>query len=318
MGILESTDRGPLHFRPQRRPANIASMADTSLAGRSILITGASSGIGRASALALAARGAQLYLAGRSEERHREVLEAVRATGASARFLSLDLSQLASVRECAERFLALGVPLHVLINNAGMAGSRGTTQDGFERAFGINHLGPFLLTELLLERLASSAPSRIVNLSSKAHYQVRSIDWAALQQPTRTRAAFAEYAVSKLCNVLHARELAVRLRGRGVSTYALHPGVIASDIWRRVPWGLRQLIHLFMRSNEEGALTTLHCATSESAGRETGLYYDECAPRTPSALALDDALARELAEKSRQWAGLQASPEGRLTPVAGT
>jgi retinol dehydrogenase 12 len=172
-----------------------------------------------------------------------------------------------------------------------MAGSRGITHDGFERAFGINHLGPFLLTELLLARLASSAPSRIVNLSSKAHYR----------------------AVSKLCNVLHARELAERLRGRGVSTYSLHPGVVASDIWRRLPWPVRRLIHLFMRSNEQGALTTLHCAASEAAGRETGLYYDDCAPRTPSPLALDDALAHELGEKSREWAGL-----GNLTPAAGT
>lgn len=287
-------------------------MADDSLAGRSILITGASSGIGRATAIALAARGAQLCLAGRSEERHRDVLGAVRAAGASARFLNLDLSRLASVRECAEQFLALGVPLHVLINNAGMAGSRGTTHDGFERAFGINHLGPFLFTELLLDRLASSAPSRVVNLSSKAHYRVRRIDWAALQQPTRTRAAFHEYSVSKLCNVLHARELAERLRGRGVNTYSVHPGVVASDIWRRLPWPVRQLMHLFMRSNEHGALTTLHCAVSEAAGRETGLYYDDCAPTTPSALALDGALAHELREKSREWAGLPP-----ITPAAG-
>jgi len=279
-------------------------MTSESLDGRSILITGASSGIGRATALALGARGATLYLAGRSEERHREVIDALRAAGARPHFLPLDLSSLASVRECAQSFLALDVPLHVLINNAGMAGSRGLTRDGFERAFGINHLGPFLLTELLLERLASSAPSRIVNVSSKAHYRVRAIDWAALREPTRTRSAFPEYGVSKLCNVLHARELAERLRGRGVSTYALHPGVIASDVWRHVPWGVRQLMLLFMRSNEEGAATSIHCATSLAAAKETGLYYDECAPKDPSALALDPSLARELATKSRQWAGL--------------
>ncbi|HTV20771.1 MAG TPA: SDR family NAD(P)-dependent oxidoreductase [Polyangiaceae bacterium] len=279
-------------------------MNGESLDGRSILITGASSGIGRATALALAARGATLYLAGRSEERHRDVLEAVRAMRVPVHFLPLDLSRLASVRECAERFLALDVPLHVLLNNAGMAGSRGLTADGFERAFGINHLGPFLLTELLLERLGRSAPSRIVNLSSKAHYRVRRIDWAALQQPTRNRSAFPEYAVSKLCNILHARELATRLQGRGINTYALHPGVVASDIWRRLPWLLQRGMMLFMRSNEDGARTSLHCATSDAAGRETGLYYDDSSPKRPSPLALDDALARELAEKSRQWAGL--------------
>lgn len=274
-----------------------------SLAGRSILITGASSGIGRATALALGARGARLYIAGRSEERHRELLDALRAADAHAQFLPLDLSRLASVRECAARFLALGAPLHVLINNAGMAGARGVTHDGFELAFGVNHLGPFLFTELLLERIASSAPSRIVNVASKAHYRVRSIDWAALRQPTRTRSGFPEYSLSKLCNVLHARELAERLRGRGVSTYSLHPGVIASDVWRNVPWPVRKLIQLFMRSTEEGATTSLHCATSEAAGRETGLYYEECAPKQPSPLALDDRLMHELTEKSRQWVG---------------
>lgn len=110
--------------------------------------------------------------------------------------------------------------------------------------------------------------------------------------------------MSKLCNVLHARELAQRLRGRGVSTYSLHPGVIASDIWRGLPWGVRQAAQLFMRSNDAGARTTLHCAASEAAGRETGLYYDECKPRTPSALAQDDALGIELREKSRGWVGL--------------
>jgi NAD(P)-dependent dehydrogenase (short-subunit alcohol dehydrogenase family) len=275
-----------------------------SLAGRSILITGASSGIGRTTALALGARGASLYIAGRSEERHREVLDAVRAAGAKVLFLPLDLSRLASVRECAAQFLALGAPLHGLINNAGMAGARGLTQDGFELAFGVNHLGPFLFTELLLERLASSAPSRIVNVASKAHYRVRSIDWAALRQPTRTRSGFPEYSLSKLCNVLHARELSERLRGRGVSTYSLHPGVVASDVWRTVPWPLRQLMRLFMRSTEEGAATSIHCATSAAAGQETGLYYEECAPKRAGTLARDDGLMRELTEKSRQWVGV--------------
>lgn len=300
-------------------------MGSESLAGRSFLITGASSGIGRATALALGRRGATLFLAGRSEERHREVLDALRAAGNPARFLALDLSRLASVRECAERFLELGEPLHVLINNAGLAGSRGLTHDGFELAFGVNHLGPHLLTELLLERIVRSAPSRIVNVASKAHYRVRRIDWAALREPTRSPTGFPEYALSKLCNVLHARELALRLQGRGVSTYALHPGVIASDVWRRVPWGVRQLMLLFMRSNEEGAATSLHCATSQQAAQETGLYYDECAPKAPSPLALDVELARELDRRSREWAGLgpvergaePSRPSGRQMDVTG-
>jgi retinol dehydrogenase 12 len=282
-----------------------------SLTGRSILITGANTGIGRATALALGVRGATLYLAGRSEQRHRGLVDHLRSAGANVQFLPLELAKLASVRECAARFLALGAPLHVLINNAGVAGARGLTEDGFERTFGINHLGHFLLTELLLERLASSAPSRIVNVASSSHYHAPSIDWHALRRPTATLSGYSEYAVSKLCNVLHATELAERLRGTSITTYSLHPGVVASDVWRHVPWGVRHLMRLFMRSNEEGARTPLHCATSEAAGAESGLYYEEGAPRAPSALARDVALARELAQRSREWTQASVRPVPR-------
>jgi retinol dehydrogenase 12 len=275
-----------------------------SLKGRSILITGANTGIGRATAVALAHAGATLYLAGRSEHRHQGVLEEVRSAGSRATYLPLNLAELGSVRACAARFLELGEPLHVLINNAGMAGSRGTTAGGFERTFGINHLGPFLLTELLLERLRHSAPSRIVNVSSKAHYKVEAIDWQRLREPTQTGTGFYEYRVSKLCNILHAAELGRRLAGSGVSTYSLHPGVIASDVWRTVPWGLRQLMRLFMGSNEEGARTSLHCAAASEAAAQTGLYYDECRPKTPSSLTQDVALQDELRDRSRQWVGV--------------
>lgn len=272
---------------------------------RTILITGASSGIGRATALALAAPGTRLLLAGRSEERHREVLAEVARRGASAAHLPLDLERLASVRACAERVLADAGPLHVLINNAGVAGSRGLTSDGFERTFGVNHLGPFLLTELLLERLIRSAPSRIVNVASRAHFAARRIDWAALRRPTRTLTGLREYAVSKLCNVLHAKELGARLHGRGVTTYAVHPGMIASEIWREVPWGVRQLMLRFMASNEQGAATSVYCAAAaEAAGHESGLYYVRSKPRAPSTLARDPELARELRERSLEWCGL--------------
>jgi NAD(P)-dependent dehydrogenase (short-subunit alcohol dehydrogenase family) len=271
------------------------------LHGRTVLITGASSGIGRASAVALARQGASLVLAGRSQERHQNVLAETRAAGAKVRFLELDLGELRSVRACAERFLALDEPLHVLLNNAGLAGSRGLSADGFERTFGINHLGHFLLTELLLERLRRSAPSRIVNVSSKAHLGPRGIDWSALREPTKSRTGFPEYAVSKLCNVLHAKHLAQRLAGSGVNTYALHPGVIASDVWRHVPWGLRQLMLLFMDSNEQGAATSLHCAASEAAAAQTGLYYDSSKPAAASPLADDAALQATLHERSLEW-----------------
>jgi NAD(P)-dependent dehydrogenase (short-subunit alcohol dehydrogenase family) len=268
---------------------------------QTILITGANTGIGRATALALARRGVTLYLAGRSEARHRGVLAEVRAAGGKASYLALDLGDLASVRRCAEHFLALGEPLHVLLNNAGVAGCRGTTVSGFELAFGVNHLGHFLLTELLLERLKLSAPSRVVNVASKAHYGAKQLDWSALERPTRSLTGYREYEVSKLCNVLHAKELALRLEGTGVTTYALHPGLIASDVWRQVPWLLRRVMLSFMGSTEAGSATSLYCATSEHVAQHTGLYYDACRPCKPSRLARDPALARALYEKSAEW-----------------
>lgn len=268
---------------------------------QTVLITGANTGIGRATALGLARRGATLYLAGRSEERHREVLAEVRALGGKASYLQLDLGELASVRACAARFLELEEPLHVLLNNAGLAGSRGTTRDGFELTFGVNHLGHFLLTELLLGRLKRSAPSRVVNVASKAHFGVKELDWRALERPTRSLTGFREYEVSKLCNVLHAKELSLRLEGTGVTTYSLHPGMIASDVWRQVPWLLRRLMLPFMLSTEAGAATSLYCATSDEAARQTGLYYDACRACPPSQLARDPVLARSLYERSAEW-----------------
>lgn len=270
----------------------------------SIFITGASSGLGRATATALAGPGVSIYLAGRSEERHRKVLEEVTARGAQAEFLPLNLADLASVRDCAEQFHDTGAPLHVLINNAGLAGSRNTTVDGFELTFGVNHLGHFLLTELLLDRLRASSPSRIVNVASDVHFSAASIDWSALQRRTRSLTGLPEYAVSKLCNVLHARELAERLADSGVTTYALHPGVVATEVWRNVPWGLRQAIRMFMTAPDEAARTTIHCATNDDAGRETGLYYADCQPKEPSRLAQDHLLAAELRERSLAWTGL--------------
>lgn len=276
--------------------------ATRDLDGKTILITGANTGIGRATAVALAARGAGLFLAGRSVERMRPVLDELRGAGhPDVTFLPLDLGDLASVRACAEEFLATGRPLHVLVNNAGLAGQRGLTKDGFERAFGVNHLGHFLLTELLLPRLKSSAPSRVVIVASRAHTRVKGIDWDALQKPTATTSGFPEYGVSKLCNVLHARALAQRLEGTGVTTYALHPGVIASDVWREVPWPFRSLIKLFMKSNEEGAATSIHCATAPELATLTGRYHDDCREVKPSSLALDDALADELWRRSMEW-----------------
>jgi retinol dehydrogenase 12 len=280
-------------------------MSTSDLDGRTFLITGANTGIGLETARALAARDARVYIAVRSEERGRRAIEEIagRTGNRNLALLSLDLGDLDSVRRCAEAFLATGEPLHVLINNAGLAGSRGTTTSGFERMFGTNHVGPFLLTALLLDRLRSSAPARIVNVASAAHYSATGIDWDAVRRPTRSVTGMREYSVSKLANVLHAQELARRLEGTGVTTYSLHPGVIASDIWRRVPWPVRSLMKRRMDTPERGARTSLYCATSPDVAGESGRYYDDCRPKEPGAAATA-GLAAELWRRSREWTGV--------------
>jgi retinol dehydrogenase 12 len=246
-----------------------------------------------------------VFVASRSEQKTRPVIdEIVGQTGNQAvEFLSLDLGNLDSVRTCASEFLRTGEPLHGLINNAGLAGSRGMTDSGFELAFGTNYVGPFLLTALLLDRVREAAPSRIVNVSSIGHYRAPGIDYERVRQPTKSVTGMPEYCVSKLGNVLHAQELARRLDGSGVTTYSLHPGSIASDVWRRVPWPIRPLIKRRMQSPAEGARTSLYCATSPDVAGESGHYYDSCRRKEPAAAATPE-LAAELWDHSVAWVGL--------------
>lgn len=279
-------------------------MTNTSLAGKVVLITGANTGIGRVAARALALQGAHVFLACRSREKTEPVLQEIARLSqgkAKADYLPLDLGDLASVRNCAALFLAHELPLHILINNAGLAGQKGLTASGFELAFGTCHVGHFLLTQLLLDRLKTSAPARVVVVASKAHAQAKSIDFAALRNPTASLAALQEYAVAKLANILFAAELSRRLQGTGVTTYALHPGVVATDVWRSVPWPLDRLIKYFMISTEQGAATTLYCATSPVVANDSGLYYDNCRVATPTAVARDITLAKRLWEESEAW-----------------
>jgi retinol dehydrogenase 12 len=207
---------------------------------------------------------------------------------------------LVSVRRCAREFLALDEPLHVLINNAGVAGRRGLTTDGFELAFGVNHVGHFALTAALLDRLAACAPARVVTVASDAHYRARGVDFEAVRRRTASFTGFPEYAVSKLANVLFSAELSRRVADRGITTYAVHPGVVASDIWRRVPWPARPLMKLRMLSPEDGARTSLFCATSDSVAAATGRFYDDCREREPAAVATPE-LARVLWERTQAW-----------------
>jgi NAD(P)-dependent dehydrogenase (short-subunit alcohol dehydrogenase family) len=295
----------------------LASHADKPLSGRVALITGANTGIGLVCACELARRGAHLFITCRDAATSHKAQEQIRSASGNQRVeaLEMDLGDFTSVQRCAQTFLGRDLPLHLLVNNAGLAGQRGLTASGFELAFGVNHMGPFLFTWLLRERLMASAPARIVTVASRAHYRATGLDWDALRQTTRTRTALDEYSNSKLANVLFSAELGRQLAGTGVSSHALHPGVVASDIWRALPWPIRQLMKLGMISVEQGALTTLHCATAGDVAGETGLYYDKCQPRTPSVLARDAALAAELWRRSAQWVNAQHDIDyPRVTP----
>lgn len=277
--------------------------------GKTVLITGANTGIGRVTAEQLARRGAHVVLACRSAERTLPVVEGIETHGGVASFLPLDLADLASVRACAEAFLSSGRPLFMLVNNAGLAGQRGVTKQGFELAFGTNHLGHFLLTKLLLPRLREEAQTasaeysgaipRIITVASASHFSAKGIDFEALQHATASRTGVPEYAVSKLANVLFAKELARGRAGSGITSVALHPGVVASDVWRSVPWPFRSLMKLFMLTSEQGARTTLHCAMASDL--EDGAYYDKQRTKRASALADDEALAKQLWERSEEW-----------------
>lgn len=278
------------------------------LQGRTFLVTGATAGIGLATAGALAGRGGRVVLTGRDAARTRAAVDTVRRSSGRDDVCSvpLDLASLASVREAADAFGELGVPLHVLVANAGQAGIRGVTADGFELAFGTNHLGHFLLTTLLLDRLRAAAPSRVVVVASQSHEQARGIDWDALRRPTATYSGMREYGVSKLCNVLFARELARRERPQGVTAYSLHPGVIASEIWKRVPWPVRPIATRFMRSPEDGARTSVHCATAPGIEADSGAYFSDCAVHRVNPVVTDE-LAAALWRRSEAWVA-EAAP----------
>lgn len=276
------------------------------LLGRSFLVTGANSGIGFALSEALAARRATVILAGRSVERTAAAEAAIRSAHphATTELLPLDLADWSSVRRAAGEIRQRHPSLDVLVNNAGVAGTRGVSADGYHLTYATNHLGPFLFTQLLLPSLRSAPQGRIVNVSSVAHRSVKELDWSLLTTtPSRVNGTIQDYAATKLMNILHANELTRRLAGSRVTTCALHPGGVASNIWRALPAPLQWLIKLFLISNEEGARTPLFCATAPELGTVSGRYYvkEREAPTNP--LAHQAGLAGELWRRSLEATG---------------
>jgi NAD(P)-dependent dehydrogenase (short-subunit alcohol dehydrogenase family) len=273
------------------------------LEGKTFVVTGANTGIGRATAEALALRGGHVVFAGRSPDRTLPVIEELRGRDpkVSATFLRLDLGSLAQIAESAAELLETEKRIDVLILNAGLAGHQGQTEDGFEIQFGVNHVGHYLFTRLLLDRLEESRPSRVVVVSSRNHLQAETIDWDAVQKPTATTLGLHEYNVSKLANVLFAKELARRVDGKGITTYSLNPGQVASDVWRRIPKPIAWLWKKRMLTVEQGAETSIYCATAPELAGETGHYYQRSKREKNNPVADDLELARELWERSEAW-----------------
>ncbi len=280
------------------------------LQGRVCLVTGATSGIGRAAARALAGLGAELVLLCRDRGRGEETARWIqRETGnTKVDLLLADLASQAEVRRAAREFLAAGRPLHVLLNNAGLIlRRRSETVDGIETTFAVNHLAYFLLTNLLLERLKQSAPARVVNVASGAHRmaggRIRFADLGFREGYSAMRV----YGHSKLANILFTRELARRLEGTRVTASCMHPGFVGSNFGKNngpLEALLMTLGRPFARSPERGADTAVWlCASPEVEGRSGGYWYDRRETR-PNAAASNDEDARRLWEASARMTGL--------------
>lgn len=262
-----------------------------------VMITGVSSGIGRATALEMGRRGHHVIGAGRSADGVAPVVGQIEQAGGSAEYLHLDLASLESAREAAKTFEDTGRALDVLVNNAGVGAGRGVTEDGFEIQFGVNHLGHFALTHHL--RRTFRPGTRIVQVSSAAHFNVDGIDFERVQGRTRSMLGWREYSVSKLANVLFVREMA--RRQPDWRTYAVHPGMTDTGIF---PAWVRPFVRHRLFTPEQGAETIVWCATSPDVSDESGEYYRNKEGRPPSETARDDDLARELWKRSELWCGV--------------
>ncbi len=270
----------------------------TSMAGRTVLITGGTGGIGRATAEGLAALGARVAITGRDAVRAEDTAREIRAaTGAQVDVLVADLASQAEVRSLADEALDCLPRIDVLVNNVGgYWNTRKLTVDGLEHTFAVNHLAPFLLTQLLLDRLKQGARSRVVTVASHAHAQ-GTIDFDDLQGEHSYSGARA-YHQSKLANVLFTYELARMLQGSGVVANALHPGVVNTAFGAEDPGRTQRLVvpflHPFMKSPASGAATSIHVASDPGLERVRGLYFANSKARRSSKPSYDQKTAARL------------------------
>ena len=300
--------------RPPARHGTVAGSMSDSHRPLVCLVTGATGGSGLATAEGLARSGADVIIGARSPARAEAARDRIAsATGSDRLEVALaDLSVQADVRRLAAEVARRHDRLDVLVNNAGLvAMRRQQTADGFELTWAVNHLAPFLLTNLLTDLLVASAPARVVTVSSGAHTAAR-MDLDDPQFAHRRYSGMAAYGQSKLANILFTAELARRLEGTGVTANCLHPGVVGSDFGRRAGglFGLGwRIIRPFALSPERGARTSIYLATSPEVAGVTGRYFFRSRPAQPSSLARDADLARRLWDASERMTGLApASP----------
>jgi NAD(P)-dependent dehydrogenase (short-subunit alcohol dehydrogenase family) len=282
------------------------------MSGKTVVVTGANSGIGFETAAALGRAGAHVVMTGRdaarTEEARRRLQE--RVPSASLDSVVFDLASLASVRAGADELIERLSRIDVLINNAGlMLSKRRETVDGFEETFAINHLGPFLLTSLLMPRIRASAPARIVNVASAAHRSARrGLDFADLQSCNRY-IGMEVYGRTKLANIYFTMELARRLEGTGVTANSLHPGTVGTGFARDgdatgfMAVGVL-IARPFMLTAARGARTSIYLASSPEVEGVSGKYFVRCRARPASKAARDQAAARRLWEESERLVGL--------------
>lgn len=292
------------------------------LRGRTILVTGANSGIGLETAVALARGGARVLATARDPERGEAAAQRIRARSGSSQveLVPLDLGSRASVDASARHVADRTDVLDVLVNNAGaVLGSRQETVDGFEATIGVNHLGPFLLTHRLAPLLAAAPGGRVVTVASLAHRRAR-LDLDDLMFERRPYQSMVVYATSKLANILFARELARQLAPTGVTSNSLHPGTVRSGFGRDgdghwlLGLGVRVAAPLFVDA-ERGASTSVHLAASPDVAGVTGQYFSRRRVVAPSAAARDDQLAQELWHRSAQLVGVAPDALAALTPA---
>lgn len=276
------------------------------LDGKTVLITGGNSGIGKETAVALATRGARVIIACRDVEKAEKALREIKSRSHSINVLhmELDLANLRSVREFCKKFLQSEKRLDILINNAGMPSVLDWTDDGFSMCFGVNHLGHFLLTNLLLHRLKESAPSRVVTLTCSI-YKYQKLDFQDLNY---NLLPFFTYCRSKLANIYFSQELAHITEGKGVTSYVVHPGFVQSGWTCHYSFLFRMLVGVIMRmffvSCEMGAQTVVYCAVSDEAAKHSGGYFVDCRPATLRPFARDPGVAKKLWEASERLVSL--------------